>query len=280
MLNRRSSSLYLLLALLAAGCTVGERRREIIQREWPASSISRIELKEVNGSVKIEAWNGDRVTMTAEVFSRGIEPKANVENKGFFRSEVDGDTLRIGTSGRKRRHRIHWFGGSSVTVHYTLRVPATVALDIDTINGKIATRGVTGETEMTSVNGSVDLETPGAAGVRLRTVNGRVRATFFETFQGATMKTVNGSVTATLPPNASFACDLSQVNGDFEAPFPLSIHSHPGNRRVSGEVNGGRHELRITTVNGDIRLDTAASRPATAPPAVPPPPAAAPAPTT
>ena len=280
MVNRRSRSLYLLLALLTVGCTVGERRREIIQREWPAASISRIELKEVNGSVKIEAWNGDRVTMTAEVFSRGVEPKPNVENKGFFRSVVDGESLVIGSSGRRRRHRIHWFGGSSVTIHYILRVPATVDLDIDTVNGKIATRGVTGETEVTSVNGSVDLETPGAADVRLRTVNGRVRATFFETFQGATMKTVNGSVTATLPANASFACDLSQVNGDFEAPFPLSIHSHPGNRRVSGEVNGGRHELKITTVNGDIRLDTSTAKPSTAAPPVPPPPAAPPVPTT
>jgi len=27
--------------------------------------------------------------------------------------------------------------------------------------------------------------------------------------------------------------------GDVEAAFPLSIHSHPGSRRVSGEVNGG-----------------------------------------
>ena len=58
------------------------------------------------------------------------------------------------------------------------------------------------------------------------------------------MKTVNGGVTAALPPSASFTGDFSQVNGDFEAAFPLNIHSHPGSRRVSGEVNGGRYELQ------------------------------------
>jgi hypothetical protein len=44
------------------------------------------------------------------------------------------------------------------------------------------------------------------------------------------------------------------VNGDFEASFPLSIHSNPGSRRVSGEVNGGKYELQITTVNGDVEV--------------------------
>jgi len=46
------------------------------------------------------------------------------------------------------------------------------------------------------------------------------------------------------------------MNGDFEAAFPLNIHSHPGSRRVSGEVNGGRHDLRIVTVNGDINIES------------------------
>jgi len=63
-------------------------------------------------------------------------------------------------------------------------------------------------------------------------------------------------VTAVLPASASFSGDFSQVNGDVEAAFPLNIHSHPGSRRVSGEVNGGRYSLRITTVNGDIKVDT------------------------
>jgi len=60
----------------------------------------------------------------------------------------------------------------------------------------------------------------------------------------------------TIGVSLSFSGDFSQVNGDVEAAFPLNIHSHPGSRRVSGEVNGGRYALRITTVNGDIKVDT------------------------
>jgi hypothetical protein len=46
---------------------------------------------------------------------------------------------------------------------------------------------------------------------------------------------------------------------------------------VSGEVNGGRYSLRITTVNGDIKIDTVTAPPAPVVPETPPAPTAAPA---
>ena len=107
---------------------------------------------------------------------------------------------------------------------------------------------------MTTVNGTIDAEIGGDHEVSAKSVNGRIRAKFVSGFTGARLKTVNGGVEAILPESASFTCNLSQVNGDFEASFPLSIHSHPGNRRVSGEVNGGRYQLQITTVNGDVAV--------------------------
>src|SRR5205814_654444 len=107
--------------------------------------------------------------------------------------------------------------------------------------------------------------------VTAKSVNGRILCTFKKDFQGAVFKTVNGRVVAVLPPNASFYGDFTQVNGDFEAAFPLDIHSHPGSRRVSGEVNGGKYELKITTVNGDIKVENNGVPVPPAPPAVPAP---------
>jgi DUF4097 and DUF4098 domain-containing protein YvlB len=98
-----------------------------------------------------------------------------------------------------------------------------------------------------------------------------VQARFLDDFHGARLGTVNGRVVATLPTSASFLCDFTQINGDFEAAFPLNIHSHPGSRRVSGDVNGGRYALKISTVNGDIKIDNAAPPVPLAPPPPPPP---------
>lgn len=253
-MNSRNRYLYLLPAMLLMACVAGERRTVTINRTWTADGIHRVHVNEVNGSVNVEAGNSNEITLVAHV--RAYEPpKANEENQGYFRTEVNGDTLSIG---RKSHHRIHFIGfrfGDEVTVDYTLHVPPALELELRTVNGRIATHGIDGSTEARSVNGEINLENAGISEVDAHTVNGRVMAKFVRDFQGAKLKTVNGRVIAVLPPSASFACDLSQVNGDFEASFPLSIHSHPGSRRVSGDVNGGRHELRISTVNGDIRLE-------------------------
>lgn len=263
-MNRRNPKLYLLAAMmLAAACGGGERRHHFgdggataqVTRSWPAASIHTLRVREVDGSVTVEASPTNEITLTAS--ARGdlqIDKKA--ENSGLFQTEVDGDVLRIG---RKERHHGHFnfnfiFGNDDVRIDYVLRVPPSVELDIGTVNGRIALHGGEGRTAATTVNGTIDIETAGTEELQATTVNGRVRAKFLRSFSGARFKTVNGGVEALLPEGASFSVDLAQVNGDFEASFPLSIHSNPGTRRVSGDINGGQHELKIVTVNGDVEL--------------------------
>jgi hypothetical protein len=277
-MNSRNRIIYSLASLLlVAGCgAVMERRTAHINRRWPAGTIRRIEVREIDGAINIEAGTANEIAMDATVLTR-VAPKQNVENQGYFTTEVNGDTLIIGRENQHRHFRFFGYGNET-RVDYELRVPASVALDLHTVNGRIATHGVDGEMRAVTVNGRVNIDTPGSSEVEAKTVNGRIEARFGKTFQGATLKTVNGGVTAALPLSASFTGDFSQVNGDIEAAFPLNIHSHPGSRRVSGEVNGGRYELRITTVNGDIKIDTATT-PAIPPvPAVPAAPPAPPAP--
>lgn len=284
-MNRSMRNLYLAAAVLAAtSCTIGPTHVETITRTFPAAGVQRLELREVNGSVDVSAGPSDSISLVAHVRARGVRPDAKKDNNGYFETNLDGDTLSIGRRS-ERRLRFFVFSTRDVSVDYELKVPQRLELELRTVNGRIATRGIDGETSVVTVNGPIDVETTGIRELSARTVNGRVKARFMQTFQGARLKTVNGGVVAVLPPSASFACDLSQVNGDFEASFPLSIHSHPGSRRVSGEVNGGRYELHIVTVNGDIRLENgvgamAAPAAVVAPAAVPATPAipAAPAP--
>lgn len=254
-MKRQIKTLALVTVLLAAGCGgVGGPKREFtVERKWAATDIEKLAVSEVNGTVSVTAADGNEITLVAKISGRGLEAKPERENQGLFETARVGDTLQIGRE-QPRRFKFLSFGGDDVRIDYTLHVPATVSLDLNTVNGRIATRGVDGETELTTVNGMIDVETAGTAELYAQTVNGRVRAKFLRSFQGAKFRTVNGGVEAILPGDASFAVDLAQVNGDFEASFPLSIHSNPGSRRVSGEVNGGRYDLKIVTVNGDVEL--------------------------
>ncbi len=267
MITRR---VYLLaLTFFALSCAVGERRETTITRSWPAAGIRTLKINEVDGSLNVKAGSVDQITLVARVRHYGNRTEKDDPNLGFFLTEVDGDTLRI--SQRRGRVTIVFpgFGSNRPHIDYELRVPATVALDLKTVNGRITTRGTEGEAELVTVNGGIDAESAGLRDFYAKAVNGQVRAKFLRDFNGATLKTVNGRVEAILPASASFTCNLSQVNGDFEASFPLSIHSNPGSRRVSGEVNGGRHQLQITTVNGDVEVQHLNVPPAPPIPAMP-----------
>ena len=259
-MNRPNRELYLLPAMLlvAAGCFEGERRvgngsRATITRNWPAAGIAVVKVMEVDGNISVEASPNNEISLLATA-KGDLEIKKGQENDGLFETTLVGDTLRIGRREKENKGFRFFWDVDDVQIDYVLRVPHTVSLAVTTVNGKIATKGVDGNMKAATVNGPIEIETAGTHNLQATTVNGRVRAKFTQSFQGARFKTVNGGVTATLPANASFAVNLSQVNGDFEASFPLSIHSNPGSRRVSGDVNGGQHELKIVTVNGDVQL--------------------------
>lgn len=275
-MRRKSLSLLAVLALLG-GCMPMEERTAHFENKWPANGVTDLNVSEVNGTVTVQGDSPAAITMVANVRARGVRPDPKKPYDGYMSADLDGNTLTIRS--RNTRHHGFLFGfGDDVAIDYDIHVPPQVALQLVTVNGKIATRGVSGETAATTVNGAVDIESIGSSEVSAKTVNGRVSAKFLQDFHGAKLGTVNGRVTATLPPTASFFGDFSQINGDFEAAFPLNIHSHPGSRRVSGEVNGGRYPLKISTVNGDITVENAPNAPAAPPapsaiPASPAPPA-------
>lgn len=275
-MNRHRRIMYsLAVALVATGCVVPtEQRQAHFDRTWPSTTIRRVEIHEVMGTIVVDAGEADRVQLSADVRAR-VAPQKGKENDGYFTTEVVGDTLVIDSQRSHRRIVIGFWNNDDVRVDYHLKVPSNVALDLTTVNGRIETRAIAGEISAHTVNGEVDVEATGANEVTAKAVNGRIAARFLSDFHGADFKTVNGRVIASLPANASFLGDFAQVNGDFEAAFPLNIHSNPGSRRVSGEVNGGRYSLRIKTINGDIKVDNE-----TPPPAPPPVPAAPPAPPT
>ncbi|HEX7708538.1 MAG TPA: DUF4097 family beta strand repeat-containing protein [Thermoanaerobaculia bacterium] len=250
------------LLLVLGGCGRIESRSQertagvTVTREWPAAGIRELRVTEVDGSITIAAAETDKISLVASGRGR-LNVRQGAENSGIFETELDGDTLRIGrrdSSRRKSWDIPNLFGRRRGRIDYVLQVPPSVSLSVRTVNGKIVTKGSDSESDFVTVNGSIDTQISGNHELRATTVNGRVLATFSESFQGARFKTVNGRVRAVLPESASFTVNLSQVNGDFEASFPLSIRSSPGSRRVSGDVNGGNHELRIVTVNGNVEL--------------------------
>jgi len=199
--------------VLLAGCVEGKHYEATVQRTWPAGGIHRISLREIDGTIRVEAGAPNEISLVAHVESRGVAPKENKENKGYFRSTIEGDSLVLGREeGHSVRILIPFFDSPRLVVDYELRVPPTTQMTLRTVNGEIRTIGVNGETTASTVNGGIDLDTTGQNEISARTVNGHVRARFNNAFQGAKLNTVNGSVEAVLPPPATLCPTFARAS--------------------------------------------------------------------
>ena len=143
---------------------------------------------------------------------------------------------------------------NDVEVHFTVKVPAGVALAARTVNGEVEATGLEGDVDATTVNGSIQVSTSGRA--QAETVNGSIRASAGRSdWSGdAAFKTVNGSITLTLPSSTSADVRAGTVNGDIETDFALTVTGKFSRRRLNGTIGGGGHTLEMETVNGSIRL--------------------------
>ena len=114
--------------------------------------------------------------------------------------------------------------------------------------------GLRADAAVSTVNGSVRVETTGFA--EARTVNGSIDAVMgrADWSEEADFRTVNGGITLTFPGTLNAEVRAQTVNGDIESDWPVTVRGRFGPKRVTGTIGTGGRTLHLETVNGDIRL--------------------------
>ena len=202
-----------------------------------------IEIKGVNGDVRAEPSGSNQVEVVAV-------KRANRDNPESVRIDVvphaGGVTVCAVYPSRDSQKPNECLPGDAgrmnvqnndVSVRFTVRVPAGVALVGKTVNGEIEALRLNGDVTLTTVNGSIR----GAMG----------RADWSNTLE---MATVNGSITLTLPPDLNTEVKATTVNGDISSDFPMTISGRISRRKVEGTIGGGGRLLALGSVNGSITL--------------------------
>ena len=221
----------------------------------------RLEIKGVNGSIRAMAAAGDQIDVTARKTSRRSDPEeVKIDVVPF-----DGGVTICAvypTPPRARRENScesgHRWSSSNddndVRVDFTVKLPAGLAFDGRTVNGDVEAEGLGGDVHVSTVNGSVDASTTGRA--EATTVNGSIRVAMgrADWSNEAEFTTVNGGITLTLPADVATEVRAQTVNGDFETDFPLTVSGRFGPRHLNGTIGQGGRMLKLTTVNGSIRL--------------------------
>lgn len=238
----------LVLAVLVSACGVGHTDwgpGETVVETRRLDPDGTVSIENQNGSVRVDTWAESTVRIEAEKRAAGIALKS-------IRIEIRGEGDRIDIETRLPRGS---FFGHAGAVRYHVTVPERARVKVETANGRVEVRGLSGPVRASTVNGSVEVE--GSSGrVEASTVNGSIRASLRDVApEWHRFSTTNGSVDVSLPGGAGGEFEARTVNGRIETAFPLTVSGGRGSRRLQGRLGEGKARFEMSTVNGSVRIE-------------------------
>ncbi len=259
-------SAFLAALLLAPAFTLGaQSRNQESDRSFSWSGVipegRRIMIKNINGPIEVERTSGSRVEVTAEKrWRRGDPEYVRIEERKIgdevLICALWGEEARCDENGiRSQRNDRRNNRNTDISVHFVVRVPQGVRVDVSTVNGGLEVTGVTSEVRAGTVNGSITARSAGGP-VRAKTVNGSIDVSMGSVDRADDLEyeTVNGAITIELPASFGAQLELSTVNGRVSTDFPITISGTISPKRLRGTVGDGSTRLRASTVNGSVSL--------------------------
>ena len=252
------------LALTAADASVRAQRSpdrpeltEEFHQTYPLAAGGRVSLSNINGAVKVQAWDRAEVKVDAvkraHTAERLREAQIKVDASGSrvrIETEYPESTLRWSDRDGERHE-------NPASVEYTLTVPRGAQIDeISLINGDLNLAGLSGPVKASSINGrltAANLSGP----VNLSVINGRLEATLDRINESGTanLQSVNGPLVVTLPSDANALVRASTVHGGISNDFqlPVRVGEYVG-RNLEGRIGQGGADVRLSNVNGPIQI--------------------------
>ena len=271
-------------------------------------------LRNVRGGIEISGWERPEVSVVA-VKKMGTEWGARESfDDTVIEMEHDGPRVRVRTHRSGGGGMLSWMGigRTPPQVFYTIKVPATSAVSVRTVNGPLGISSVIGALYLRTVEGdivikrvsgqiitsSVDATIHGSeigGTVATKTISGKVDLSQSQ-LTSFWAKSVSGDVRleTVIDPNGTY--ESSSVDGSFHLLVPPDSRATAEMTSVSGRascdlickvteqrrghwqalVNGGGAAISLKTVSGDLTISASSSLPGAA--ASAPQPTSAPAP--
>ena len=234
----------------------GEQVTEEFHQTYPLSATGRVNLANINGGVKVKVW--DRAAVQVDAIKKAYRRERLEEAK--IEVTATEENIRIKTEypdeqqtfrGDQRRY------DNPATVEYSLTVPRKAILEsIELINGPVDIEGVEGNVKASSINGPVTAS--GLMGeARLSTVNGPLQVVFtqLDESKAIALGSVNGNVTVVIPSDANASVRASTVHGMISNDFGIQVkHGEYVGHNLDGQIGSGGPKIKLTNVNGGIRL--------------------------
>jgi hypothetical protein len=144
--------------------------------------------------------------------------------------------------------------GHHTKLNFDVQVPGGVHFKALTTNGGVHARDLKSVVEAATTNGNVEVSTSEWASAKTTNGGVRVAMGKANWSGELELLTTNGSVDVTLPASAEFSVRAATTNGGIHTDFPVTVQGSFSAKDLSGTVGSGGRELRVATTNGGIEL--------------------------
>ncbi|HEX8889419.1 MAG TPA: DUF4097 family beta strand repeat-containing protein [Pyrinomonadaceae bacterium] len=213
-----------------------------ITKKYPASKNVRFEMKNISGSITIEAWERNIIEVAATLYSPAAQ----------FTPEQTEGCVGIDVVRDNR-------GRAVGDINFRVRVPANSTVNIETKRGNISISNIRGDMVRAHVSTSGDVELLGLRANQVIAESGIGNIVFDGELTGGTytFKSLSGDISIRIPTNSSF----NLVANGVEKSIDLNVFASPDlsfvgdGRKVYGNVNRGdgpRSSMIIFNQRGKI----------------------------
>lgn len=266
----------------------GAARTEVDEQTFTVAGVPTFTLAGGNGSVTITR-GGDDTKVIVRATKRA--PSDDLLRWMQVQTVQNGNEIAV-----REEHTPAFFGfGAHAGVDYAVQLPAraTIApvrlgngqievsgiagtLDLETNNGAVTVRDFDGAVSVQSMNGritlangrgmvhvetrngAVEAQNVQAAGLNIRTANGRVGfAGSLAPGSDSRIETSNGTVSVQLPPESNFRLDAKTHKGTVTVGFPVAVAANNNDDdrdEVRGIVGTADRTLTLRSSNGSITV--------------------------
>jgi hypothetical protein len=213
------------------------------KKVFALNSGAAVTIKTVNGSIKIEGWD---------------EPRAEVQIIKKGGSDNPAMTIR---SDEKSLYIEAPPDARNGQVSFEVKLPRNLGtVSLNSVNGGISLKDVAGQISIQTVNGGITLND--VSGVeRAATMNGGIDAALSQASKDHPMmlETTNGGIKLTVDAEFNATLDASTVHGKIDVDEDLDgikmEKKIPFGATASGPLGAGGPPLKVTTVNGSIKIN-------------------------
>jgi hypothetical protein len=247
-----AASLFGVDKQLSCGDGGGRNHRVCAMQENTMPASARLDVDAApNGGISVQGWEKNEILVRAKVEAWG-DTEAEAQQR-LKEVKVIASGGKVKADGPKSM-----FGGNQKwSVTFEIFTPTKINLGLETVNGGITVRDVSGDLSFETVNGGITLARIGG-NAKGETVNGGINVELSgKTWAGDRLEveTVNGGVNVEVPEGYSAQFKAETTNGGLSADFPgAQVKGTWGHKSLDMTLGSGGPVVKVETVNGGLKI--------------------------